>query len=788
MDLRNLLKKNIKEVKNPQSLESLYSEFEDKETTKNNEGEDTPSKNSNLKMKFEKFLKKNKKNKKDTTLNFDTNEQTLEALQSNKKIKKNKLDYFSVNKNSMTSSEITLDSETIQSKIKRIPFLYRLHQNAQYKFVGVAFVLSSLLLIYGLVIYKQAEHEKYQAAELLGNIQAETQKLDTYFSGTLLGKKNAYDNLISNWNKSKTDLSSFKNLVSNLSEVTEEDRSKLINILNKNTDELTKNIEIVQKNSEFLKNTAERANAISADINTLSNLVDRMGMEYIQLGANQNEMANIYYLKNDLQIINENITKLLLAESVNPEVIAELAKTRQSFRKTLLEIFLGNQTKGVKSVENGIPKTIYKELANTWVHFSNIVDTVVMRGPELLKVRTLNVGNTQLIMNFDQDLKKAKEIINKNYEGLKLSGIIIITAIILMIGLLILSLYIYLYEKDNRNIIEKLDNKRNESSIYYLVNEMSPLQRGDLTKKTTVTGEITGFIADAINQTIESLSALVIKIKETSATMLRKTEEVNIISTELLKSNEEQANAIMVTGKDVLKIIHSIGEISEKTSQSAIVAQNSVRVSEEGEAQVLASLNSMKEINNNNNETVHLMQTVSDSSKQISEIVEVLSDIAEDTAILALNATVQAAKAGEAGKGFKIVADEIQILADSAGEKARTVGALIAAVQIAVQAVENAVSKTTVEVAKGVNLSEKAGDSLSQIKEVSYQLAEIVRTISEDTNQNKIISANVEKSMNSILIKTEDNQKSAQRTAASIAEISQLSNELRNSVQTFTTE
>jgi twitching motility protein PilJ len=314
---------------------------------------------------------------------------------------------------------------------------------------------------------------------------------------------------------------------------------------------------------------------------------------------------------------------------------------------------------------------------------------------------------------------------------------------------------------------------------------MEPLQEGDLTKKTTINDEIIGVLADSINATIDSLSSLVKKIKNTSFIMKQKTSEVNVIAIEMLKTNEEQVKAIENTGYNVINITKAIEEISEKTNSGVQVAENAIKVSSQGAEQVLASINSMKEINKNMLETSYLMKKLTDSSKQISEIVELLSDISENTSILALNATVQAAKAGEAGKGFKIVADSIQELADKAVEATRRVGALIGTVQTDIQAAEKAVNKTTNEIGSGADLSEKASDSLSQMTEVSNNLALIIRSISEDIKKNAQVSKEITDIMNVILCKTEENKQSTQKTVNSISEIAKISNELGEFVQTF---
>ena len=196
----------------------------------------------------------------------------------------------------------------------------------------------------------------------------------------------------------------------------------------------------------------------------------------------------------------------------------------------------------------------------------------------------------------------------------------------------------------------------------------------------------------------------------------------------------------------------------------------------------------MQSIDGTMTETDRLMGKVQDSSKQISEIVELLSDITEGTSILALNATVQAAKAGDAGKGFKIVADSIQELADNAADATRRVGALIAAVQTDIQAVGESVGRAREEVKNGVNLSLSAGESLNRITEVSNKLSEIVREISQEAIGYAKNSDEVSKDMEFLIESTNLTKDSTQKTAKSISEIASISNELGESVQSFKVE
>jgi twitching motility protein PilJ len=310
-------------------------------------------------------------------------------------------------------------------------------------------------------------------------------------------------------------------------------------------------------------------------------------------------------------------------------------------------------------------------------------------------------------------------------------------------------------------------------------------QTGKLKKKTTVEEGITLDIADSINATIDSLVVVVTKIKNSSLVMKQKTNEINLVSTKLLDATEKQSDSIVEANESINNIAKAIHQISEKTKESLITAQHSAEASNLGARQVKESIESMNAISKNMEETVVLMKKVSDSSKQISEVLSLLSDITEETNILALNATVQAAKAGEAGKGFKVVADSIQELADNAAEATRRVGALIATVQTDIHSVGSSIERTNREVERGVELSENAGQSLNEITDISNKLADIVKSISRDANTNAEAARQISNNMSTILKVTEETKDSTKKTTNSITEIDKMSSELSESVKTF---
>lgn len=807
MDLKNIFKKKTTEKNTFSEFESMSNEngtgpfsskeMEELKTVATIASE--PIKTKKASNGFSKLLKK-VKSEKENVLNQTVSpddivtEIEIKSSTNNYDFEKSEQDEIILidaptQSNSIDRKSISMDmlSEGGTSfKEKKIPLLSKFPIRKQYQIATFIALIGLAGLGLGLFQYYSTEERQTENSVILSNLNNNLGKLEVQFSNAVLGKKDAFNQTKSIWSLIEKDQLLLNSIPLEYTTSLQERTLDLTKKITENIKVIHKNIDLLNDNSIFVQNTAATVNVIDSDIKDMNDYLDRLGSVYTQLGANQAEMANIYFLKNSLQSINSTVTNVLLSDAITPETIISLNKSMFDFKRALDELYNGDETKGVNPLPAGIPMNAYKGLANTWLKFNEKLTAINKKGNELVSVRNLSGANSQLIQSVNKNLDDLNSIIKENtYAGSIVGEIIsIIFSLILVVSILLI-FYIYNVEKDNRNLLEKINNNKNQASIFKLVREMTPLQDGDLTKKTTINDEIIGILADSINATIDSLASLVKKIKDTSFVMRQKTSEVNVISVEMLRANEEQAKAIEETGYSVINVTKAIEEISEKTNAGAQVAENSVKVSSQGAEQVLASINSMQKINSNMSETAHLMKKVTDSSKQISEIVELLADISENTSILALNATVQAAKAGDAGKGFKIVADSIQDLADKAGEATRRVGALIAAVQTDIQAAEEAVIKTTDEVSSGAELSEKASESLNQMTEVSNNLALIVRSISEDAKKNAQVSKEVANKMNQILHKTEENKQSTQKTAGSIAEIANISNELGESVQSF---
>ena len=193
---------------------------------------------------------------------------------------------------------------------------------------------------------------------------------------------------------------------------------------------------------------------------------------------------------------------------------------------------------------------------------------------------------------------------------------------------------------------------------------MGSLADGDLTVEATVTEDITGTIADSFNFAIEELRKLVATVNDTALMVDSATKQTENTAAHLAKAAENQAREINAATESIVSMAASIEEVSGNAERSSDVARHSVEVAHKGGEAVRRTIDGMNAIRETIQETSKRIKRLGESSQEIGNIVELINDIAEQTNILALNASIQASMAGEAGRGFAVVADEVQHQAD----------------------------------------------------------------------------------------------------------------------------
>jgi twitching motility protein PilJ len=229
----------------------------------------------------------------------------------------------------------------------------------------------------------------------------------------------------------------------------------------------------------------------------------------------------------------------------------------------------------------------------------------------------------------------------------------------------------------------------------------------------------------------------------------------------------------------------SIEDVSANAINSSKVANKSVDIAHNGVKAVRDSINGMEHIREQIQETSKRIKRLGESSLEISEIVELINDLTDQTNILALNAAIQAAMAGDAGRGFAVVADEVQRLAERSTDATKQIEALVKTIQSDTSEAIASMERSTTEVVNGTKLAQAAGETLVEIENVSKELNEMSHNISVAASQQSSAANNISETMNVIQDLTTQTAAGTNETSTSISNLADLAHELRGSVAGF---
>ena len=483
------------------------------------------------------------------------------------------------------------------------------------------------------------------------------------------------------------------------------------------------------------------------------------------------------------QRMAKNANALLSSDQINPETAYQLGQDLRTFREVLDAMIEGSPSLGVSAVADPSAHEKLLELQDVFTRFEKQATQILKNMPLLVEAKR---AARELFDESEQLLTLTSKLTVRYQElGAGISLFFAILFSLLALAALLVLGVINVGQAQRRAEEAAQENQRNQDAILRLLNEMGDLAEGDLTVQATVTEDITGAIADSVNYAIEELRNLVQGINRAADQVNQATSEARASSDELLAAAERQSRQITETTDSVNQMSQSIGQVSENAAESAKVAEQSLATARKGGDSVRGAIAGMNAIRDQIQETSKRIKRLGESSQEIGEIVDLISDITEQTNVLALNAAIQAAAAGDAGRGFSVVAEEVQRLAERSAQATRRIGAIVKTIQSDTQDAVNAMEASTQGVVEGTARSDAAGQSLSEIEAVSEELARLIQSISDATQAQAGTAQRIAGNMREILDVTGQASSGARRSAESIGELAVLSNELKVSVSGF---
>ena len=521
-------------------------------------------------------------------------------------------------------------------------------------------------------------------------------------------------------------------------------------------------------------------------------LAEQVAALKLQNGASAGEIAAANQMVMLTQRIAKNASALLVGDEISPQTPFQMAKDTNKFKDLLAALLQGSATLGTSATNDLETRTNLTQLEVSFKEYQEAVKGILDSMQRLVVAKQ---AGSKIFRDSEELLGSAKALADAYQGGIAeraVYGAILAALVVLVLATLVLMAKIYLddtrrqaEEAEQSRLVSEMVNRQNQDAILRLMNELGDLADGDLTVTATVSEDITGAIADSINYTVEELRVLVGRINDAAGRVTQATEIAQQTSAELLAAAERQSVEIQDAGRSVLAMASSMSEVSGSANLSAQVARQSLAAAGKGTVAVQDSIKGMNEIREQIQETSKRIKRLGESSQEIGEIVELISDITEQTNVLALNAAIQAASAGDAGRGFTVVAEEVQRLAERSGEATKQIAAIVKTIQTDTQGAVSAMEESTRGVVEGAKLSDAAGQALAEIGDVSQNLAQLIESISDATRTQADSATSVAGKMQDILRVTEQTTARTQKTAIAVGELAGLATELKGSVAGF---
>jgi methyl-accepting chemotaxis protein len=229
----------------------------------------------------------------------------------------------------------------------------------------------------------------------------------------------------------------------------------------------------------------------------------------------------------------------------------------------------------------------------------------------------------------------------------------------------------------------------------------------------------------------------------------------------------------------------SINQVADNAQSLAEAAVDSDNAATEGRTVMLQTVEQMKNIGSRIEDTSAAIKTLDQASVEITSIVQVIRDVADQTNLLALNAAIEAARAGEQGRGFAVVADEVRKLAERTSLATQEIAGKIEAIKSGTEKAGKQMELSVEQVACGMARAEEANSAVDRIKSgfsrVDAEISSISSALKEQGQASNEIAGRIER----VAQGSEENSRGAEEAAEMSRELAKLAERLRDDIAAY---
>ncbi len=288
-----------------------------------------------------------------------------------------------------------------------------------------------------------------------------------------------------------------------------------------------------------------------------------------------------------------------------------------------------------------------------------------------------------------------------------------------------------------------------------------------------------------LNAMIEGLHAMAQQLKNEADSVSAAASEILNATNEQIVAATEQDSSVTQTSATVNEVRATVAETAERAQAVAETAKKSVDVSRAGEQSVADTINGMHMIRQRVEGIADTILILSEHTQQIGEIIATVNAIADQSKLLALNASVEAARAGEEGKGFAVVAMEVRNLAEQSREAVSQVRDILNEIQQTTNTAVMVTEQGTKGVDSGMTLVERAGEAIRELAGTIEEASNAAIQIAASTRQQTVGVDQLSEAMQNIRDMTATNLSSTMRVERAARELNQVARRMEVAVSQF---
>lgn len=588
--------------------------------------------------------------------------------------------------------------------------------------------------------------------------------------GQSLKVSNAWDEIVEKWNK----------IEATIEESSPEEATNIhITFIE---EILSLMVEVSDNSKLFLAETPHNYYLISGVTKTLPNLAEQLG-QIRAIGMN---------VATEKQITEDQKMKLANLSSSVQSYLMDLEHEKETAfaSEPTLEQSLGEASHNTIERTNTFLEFVQKEFLNS--------TEITVNADEYYKLTTNTIDTSFDLYNIETIT--LENSMSEQIKILQWNKTLIISGIV-FIFILILYVFVGFYLSINESI-RRLKIVSSSVSEGKLTTELILGTKDEMKDVETAFNKMIQNLRQLVNQINSSSEHLASSSAELSASAEQTrnvSEHITITVQEVTIGTEKQVEGVKESSSIVQEVTTSIHQVANNANTVSNTASIASQNAEDGEQAIQLAVKQMNSIKNTVSKAAQVIKELGKRSSEIGGILEVITGIAGQTNLLALNAAIEAARAGEHGQGFAVVADEVRKLAEQSEASAKQIGNLIISIQKETELAVQTMGSVTNEVIEGISAIDQAGSSFNRIQDSVQEVAREIEQVSSAVQQMSGGAEHIVKSMDVISLIAKESAEGTQNVSAATEEqlaameeieasattLSQLAEELRDTVGKF---